>query len=387
MKKAIVTNYNNKILYMLLSDNKEIEIELYDAEKPSILSNIYIGRVRDIVKNIGAAFIEIAPDTVCYFSLTEENVLFLNGKNTDKVCEGDLILVQVSKEAIKTKAPVVTCNINLSGKFLVLTLENKGVVGVSKKISDKNRIEELKNLILPVAGDKYGFIVRTGAAEATDTDILAEANQLISEFEDMLKIARTRVKYTVIKKSENQLIKDLRKIVEDADFEEVVTDDADLFNKLSCFENVRLYSDEEISLNRTYNIEKKIHDATSKNVWIKNGAYLVIEPTEALTVIDVNTGKFDGNLKDRENTFLKINIEAAKEIVRQIKLRNLSGIIIIDFINMKNKENVKTLLKELELLVYKDTILTKVVDCTKLGLVELTRQKVKKPLHELIKNS
>ena len=147
---------------------------------------------------------------------------------------------------------------------------------------------------------------------------------------------------------------------------------------------MRLYDDKEISLLRAYSVETRIEKALAKNVWLKNGGYLVIEPTEALTVIDVNTGKFDGKEKDREETFLKINLEAAKEIARQLRLRNISGIILVDFINMKSSDSRKVLISELERQLYKDRIQTRFVDFTGLGLAEITRQKKKKPIYENI---
>lgn len=133
MKKALVTRYQNKILYMLLEEGKEVEIDMYNDEENLIYNNIYVARVKDVVTNINAAFLEIAPGQICYFSLDEKNVLFLNRKNTTKVCEGDLILVQVVKEAVKTKAAVVSCEINLSGKYVVLTVGKGYFVGVSHK--------------------------------------------------------------------------------------------------------------------------------------------------------------------------------------------------------------------------------------------------------------
>ena len=144
-----------------------------------------------------------------------------------------------------------------------------------------------------------------------------------------------------------------------------------------------LYDDKLLSLYKCYNIEKILHDALNQHVWLKSGAYLIIEPTEALTVIDVNTGKFDGNKKNREDTFLKINLEAAAEICRQLRLRNISGIVIVDFINMESTENNSTLIEFLKTELAKDSIPSFFIEMTKLGLVEITRKKIKKPLYEV----
>ena len=386
MKKALVTRYQNKILYMLLEEGKEVEIDMYNDEENLIYNNIYVARVKDVVTNINAAFLEIAPGQICYFSLDEKNVLFLNRKNTTKVCEGDLILVQVVKEAVKTKAAVVSCEINLSGKYVVLTAGKGYFVGVSHKITDKGRQMHLKQLVAPYASDNFGFVVRTGADNAEDGDIEEEIRSLSEEYKKILETAKTRTAFTLIRKNESPLNLN----VENAHLEpedEIVTDDAGLYEEIVSGKhraNVRLYDDKEISLLRAYSVETRIEKALAKNVWLKNGGYLVIEPTEALTVIDVNTGKFDGKEKDREETFLKINLEAAKEIARQLRLRNISGIILVDFINMKSSDSRKVLISELERQLYKDRIQTRFVDFTGLGLAEITRQKKKKPIYENI---
>ena len=144
------------------------------------------------------------------------------------------------------------------------------------------------------------------------------------------------------------------------------------------------YEDKNLSLASLYNITRDLERALQPQVWMKSGAYLVIEPTEACTVIDVNTGKCDSKRKDRQKTFLKINLEAAKEVANQIKLRNLSGIILVDFIDLEQEEDRATLMHELHELLKKDAIPTNLVDMTKLQLVEITRKKQKKPLHEQI---
>ena len=148
-------------------------------------------------------------------------------------------------------------------------------------------------------------------------------------------------------------------------------------------EKLRLYYDKLLPLHKLYSIEKRLEDALKEYVWMKSGSYLVIQPTEALTVIDVNTGKNISKKKDDE-TYLKINLEAAREAAKQIRLRNLSGIIIVDFINMNKKEYTEQLLSEFESLLKRDPIATTLVDMTKLQLVEVTRKKVRKPLHELM---
>ena len=174
---------------------------------------------------------------------------------------------------------------------------------------------------------------------------------------------------------------------------EIVVEDVELYEEIKTFlekhqpedlKNLKLYQDKLLPLHKLYSLEKEIEHALNERVWLKSGAYLVIQPTEALTVIDVNTGKCVSKKKDDE-TMLKINLEAAREAARQIRLRNLSGIIVIDFINMDNENSMQALLEFFQRELKKDAITTTLVDVTKLQLVEVTRKKVRKPLHEAVR--
>lgn len=388
-RKYIITQYKNYTIGMLIENNKETRIEIYQEAQPYYVDEIYVGRVKDVVPNINAAFVEIKPQTVCYMSLNEKfEPVFLNRKNTTKVCQGDLLLVQVKKEPVKTKAGVVSCGINLSGRNIVLTREMAGNVGASRKITNQTRIKEIKSLVAPGVTDDYGYVIRTDAELADDEEITAELNKLTEEYSELIRIAATRTAHTLMKPAKTPVVKDVRELHFDEE-DEIVTDLENIYSSLvnSSDGNVRLYNDNMLSLSKLYSVESRIESALSKHVWLKTGGYLIIEPTEAMTVIDVNTGKFDGNNKDREKTFYKINSEAVTEVARQLKLRNLSGIIIIDFINMEDENNRKELQKHLEKELAKDSVRTAFVDFTKLGLAEITRKKIKRPLHEVLQHS
>ncbi len=387
--KYIITKYRNFTIGMLIENNKEMRIEVYNEEQPYYIDEIYVGRVKDVVPNINAAFVEIRPQTVCYMSLTEKfEPIFLNRKNNNKVCQGDLLLVQVKKEPVKTKAGVVSCGINLSGTNIVLTREMAGTVGASRKITNQARIKAVKELITPFVTSDYGYIIRTDAETASDDDIISELNKLTLEYQELIRIAATRTAHTLMRTAMTPVVKDIMDFHPD-ESDEIVTDLNDIYDSLiaSGIPNIRLYNDDMLALSKLYSIESRIENALSKHVWLKTGGYLIIEPTEAMTVIDVNTGKFDGNGRDREKTFFKINSEAVTELARQLRLRNLSGIIIVDFINMEDENNRKELQKLLEKELAKDSVRTAFVDFTGLGLAEITRKKIKKPLHEILKHT
>ena len=264
---------------------------------------------------------EIAKDVVCYYSLNDNTQHhFLNRKNTGKVCQGDLMLVQVSKEAIKTKVPSVSSQISITGNYIVMSLDDKGEVAVSAKIRDnhfrKNIQEKLKPYIEASDG-RMSFVVRTAAYKADENELLKEA-EYMSGLEHSIHIKSTsRPAFTCLYMKEEQYVSDIREY-KLTNSDSIVSDEPELLENITSGvprlkDITSLYEDKLLPLYKCYSLEKILHDALSPHVWLKSGAYLIIEPTEALTVIDVNTGKFDGNKKNREDTCLLYTSDAADE--------------------------------------------------------------------------
>ena len=384
MNRFVVINKENIKLGYYFEDDKLWDIRCY--EEGSILNNIYVGRVSNILNNIKAVFVDIKPNLSCYLSLEDY-------KSEKKLKIGDIITVQISKDSIKTKQPSVTTDICLTGKYAIIHADK--TIGVSAKIKDDKKRDGLKNIFENVLKDfdtskrcqdiSYGAIIRTKAADENVSDklIADEMKELLYKLDNLLDKARYMTAYSKVYESEAAYIKDMAYFSEKEDCE-VITDDIVIYNEF--LENhksqVRLYTDSMISLANLYNLKSLTEKALSKRAYLKSGAYLVIEPTEAMTVIDVNTGKAIHG-KNSEEYILKINCEAAKEIARQIRLRNLSGIIMIDFISMKSENSNNELLSCLRDFTATDDVPVKVVDITKLGLVELTRKKIRKPIYEL----
>lgn len=367
--------------------DKLSDLNCYSLKEDSILGNIYIGRVENIVKNLNAAFIRFSEKEKGYYSLENFKAPIFTKKIGKKpLCIGDELLVQVEREAIKTKDPYLSTNLNFSGEYLVLTGGDKKV-GVSAKL-DKETKKRLKELLELHKKDEYGVIVRTNANSASDSEILQELEKLEKDFFHLKETAIHKTCYSLLyqpQKGISKILQDLRLNT----LEEIVTDDASFYQLISSeFDKnknftgkIRYYEDALLPLYKLYSIESEIRNALRKKVWLKSGAYLIIEPTEALTVIDVNSGK-NVTKKKSEESFLKINLEAAKEIARQLRIRNISGVCIIDFISMESKESNETLMHEFRMELKKDPVGVQLVDITKLGLVELTRKKVKKSLKE-----
>lgn len=385
--KLIVTRKNGRIIAALYEEEQLIEARVQEEDFHSILGNIYIGKVQNIVSNIQAAFIDIGEERPCYYSMTEKTgPLFISRKSEKKaLCIGDELLVQVSREPLKSKAAAVTGNLTFTGKYLVLTSGNKSL-GMSSKLKEAER-KRLKEVLTPCMSQEFGLVARTNAAGIGEEELIKELELLKGQYRRVCAAAPHRTCKSLLYHSPEGYLKALQDTYMDQ-MEAIITDDKEIYSQMEEYlkeyqpedrKRLRFYEDALLPLAALYSLDKRLEEALRPKVWMKSGAYLVIEPTEALTVIDVNTGKFTGKKKLRE-TYLKINLEAAKEAARQIRLRNLSGIIIIDFIDMEDKEDKDQLLKVLGGYLRNDPVQTVLVDMTPLNLVEITRRKVRKPL-------
>ena len=393
MKQTLViSKMENKIWSALFEDDKIVELYCTQNETNGVsLGDIYVGKVKNIVNNIRGAFVEVGEHMECYYAMDENpNPIFSNKIGKKPLCIGDELLVQVSKEAAKTKVPTVSSKLEFAGKYAVLTTGDTRI-GVSSKIGKTDR-ERLLSLVAPFANDNYGIIVRTNAKEVEESKIMEEIKQLINEYEALIQNAKTRLPFTCLKKGKKQYLTKLIDIYQNG-LMEIVVEDLELYEEIQMFlrenhpedlEKLTIYKDTSFPLCKMYSLETHIENALKERVWLKSGGYLVIQPTEALTVIDVNTGKCVSKKTD-DLAKLKLNLEAAVEVARQIRLRNLSGIILVDFINLESTEMMDTLLEALNKELKKDSVATTLVDVTKLQLVEITRKKVRKPLHEAIR--
>lgn len=394
-KEVIITHYKNQYMVILLDDGKAAEIFLKAPDALEI-GDIFIGKVKNIVDNIQAAFVEISPGVIGYYSLkSNPNHLFSNPSKSQpsnrKLKAGDEILVQVERGSIKSKAPVLTSKIQLSGKNMVF-LGNQHFIGISKKINSSERRESLKVLGQTLTEiSKTGVIFRTNSAEKEDSLLMEEYDSLIVNYKNIMSIFPARTCFSKIYGSPKDWLKYVHALSEPS--LRILTDIPEVYEELQIQYTdhkeaplCELYTDTSYPLIKLKNIETQLGRALSKNVWLKSGASLVIEATEALTSIDVNTSKTEIHKKNDE-TFLQINMEAAAEICRQLRLRNLSGIIIADFINLSSKDAENALISELRRLSKEDPVPLNIVDMTALGLVEMTRKRTYRPLHEQIKEA
>lgn len=397
--KVIITEYQQNICSFLINDNRLLNVHTLDSS--SKIGNIYIAKVKNVLKNINACFVEIAEKEICFLPLNEaQNPFILNRIYDGRIVQGDELLVQFTKDALKTKQAGVTCNVSLPDDSFVFAIGNPKL-GISSKLSpaDKSHIRQLlceRGFIdsngqitrLPTHPE-YGLIIRTDALhllEESEETFIKEFQLKQEAFLHFLETSRHKQCFDCIitRKMPYKAILDN---YSNTDYQEVVTDLNEAYTGLQGISKpVRLYTDESYSLNKLYSLETKLQDALKKTVWMKSGANLVIEQTECLNTIDVNSGK-KITAKASPDTIWQINMEAAAEAALQIRLRNLSGIIIIDFINMEDKSLEEKLLQHMKALVAKDPIITNVIDITPLGLMEITRKKVSKSLSEQFQRS
>lgn len=395
--QLLITKKDGAVLSVRVEDGKVAQIQAQPEDAGSLLGDIYVGKVRNIVKNINAAFVEYEQGKMGYLSLDAKVCpIHTDGVVSDgtRVLIGDEIIVQIEREAVKTKPPTLSGTLNFPGKYVVLIYGEK-TVSISSKIKDAERKQQLREFLRNNIDGDYGFVARTNCKDASDEKILKEIAFLKQQLENIKKFGVHRAKFNCLYHAPDAYLCDIRDSY-DSLLESIITDDDEIFNRIMEF--AKIYQPEDIKkikrwdnadgkLDAVYDVTKTLEHALMPKVWLKNGGYLVIQPTEALVSIDVNTGKAISKKKDVQKTFLKVNLEAATQIAKQLRLRNLSGMILIDFIDMKDADYNKQLMDRLRTEFAKDPVKTILVDMTKLGLVEVTRKKVRKSLYEQIKDA
>ena len=374
--------------------SKQLAANSYSQDKLPTDNNltvgsIHVGMVQNVAVNIGAAFVELQNSEMTFFPLAElKDAIITNRQSDGRLKSGDELLVQIVKEPVKTKLASVSSKLSLTGSYVIVEYRKNAdkQIRISSKLGAKynhlyKNLEPLKEIT-----EKFNIIIRTNAENAEDTsDVIDEARTLSDKLSHILEIADKRTCFSCLYKCEAEYITFIKNCYR-YEYDEIITDEREIYDSLledSMLKtsNIRFYEDKMLPLYKLYSIETRIRELTEKKVWLKSGAYIIIEQTEALIAIDVNTGKYESR-KDKEETYFKINLEAAEEIAFQLRARNLAGMILVDFINMSDEEHVKQLTQRMKELLKNDAIPANVVDITGLGLMEITRKKKGKPFAE-----
>ncbi len=390
-KQMLIRRTEHQTQIVVLEGATLVEHYLARSDRRSLAQNIYLGKVRNVLPGMEAAFVDFgeSKNGVLYAGDVQVDTKENGGRQPriEKALKvGDEILVQVVKDAMGSKGARLTNQVSLPGRYLVLA-PGSDMRGISRRLPDIER-ERLRRLITDLRPKGFGVIVRTAAQEATKAEIKEDIDRLVSVWEEINKKIpqgnAPRLLYEepslVIRVIREHFTREFRRlVVDDAELHRNVVDylkatDPDLVSK------VHFYTD-ELPLFERFHVEDQLRRALDRKVWLPSGGHIVIDVTEALTVVDVNTGRFVGQ-SNLEKTVLQNNLEAAEEIARQLRLRDIGGIIVIDFIDMEVERNRNAVLRRLREELAKDKTRTQVFDVSNLGLVEMTRKNVSEGLVE-----
>lgn len=376
-----------------VKDENLTEFYLEKERTKSLIGNVYRGRVLDIIEGMNSAFIDIGEEKNAYLSFSDsipigEIYNRRTGKISDFLKQGSDILVQVTRDSYDDKGAKVTRHIELPGKHIIFNPKSNRI-NVSRRIKNKakrNRLEELgKKIII----DDYGMIIRTAAEEVEEWIIEEEYNNLYNIYEKL----KRELNFIPCPKLIYRDLKDWEEIIRDRKLNRIIVNDRKIYENILEIEDQyeleikdKIQFNKEFSLDYNLNLSKQLKRGLSREVYLKSGASIVIDEVEALTVIDVNTKSYTGK-SNLEKTILETNIEAAKEISKQIRLRNIGGIIIIDFIRMANENDIEKLINKFKDHIEEDPIQTDIAGMTRLGLLELTRKKTRPTLGEIFDKS
>uniref|UniRef100_C6E8T8 Ribonuclease G n=1 Tax=Geobacter sp. (strain M21) TaxID=443144 RepID=C6E8T8_GEOSM len=408
MGNELVINTTSHETRIALIENGTIaELYVERSRVKGIIGNIYKGRVVRVLPGMQAAFVDIGLEKAAFlyvadvFDAMDEYDSYIEGEQGEEpmphplhpieelLQEGQELLVQISKEPIGTKGARITAHISLPGRHLVY-MPTVDHVGISRRIEDeaeRERLKEIVDRIKPVGG---GFIVRTVSDGKSEEDLVADLHYLTKLWDEIAKKKDNAGAPTLIHSDLDVTQKVVRDILTES-VERIVVDSKPEHDKIVQFittfmpkmkYSIELYDEEEPIFDH-FGLEVEISRALGRKVWLKSGGYIIIEQTEALTAIDVNTGRYVGK-HNLEDTILKTNLEAVKEIAYQLRLRNLGGIIIIDFIDMEKEVNREKVYGALEEALKSDKSKTNILKISELGLVEMTRKRVRESLGRMM---
>jgi ribonuclease G len=402
--KLIINISPEQTRVALLENNTQLS-ELYIERKKdaSLVGNIYKGKVVKILPGMQSAFVDIGLEKAAFLHAADvlsgfdysifgedlDETVSLQLPIEDLLREGEEVFVQVSKDSIGSKGARVTSYITLPGRYLVL-MPGVDHIGISRKIVDEEERTRLKNIVNELKQKNFGFIIRTASEGCTEEELKKDIDYLMLLWENIQKKKNKASAPHILYSDLNLTLRSVRDLLSH-EIEEVIIDSKEEHRRLLDFVNtyfpkmiskIKLYESAEPVFD-AYGIEIEIPKALGKRVWLKSGGYIVIDQTEALTSIDVNTGKFVGKAS-LEDTIFKTNLEAVKEIAYQIRLRNLGGIIIIDFIDMEKEENRKKLFTVFQEAMAKDRAKTTILEVSELGLIQMTRKRVRESLQRVL---
>ncbi len=384
-KQMLISSKGGSSKIAILEGATLVEYYTAESKSKSLVGNIYLGEVKNILPGMEAAFVSFGEQKNGVLYVADVSNSRRNSKIENILKEGQEVLVQVVKDAMGEKGARLTGQISFPGRYLVL-IPNSRTKGISRRLPDEER-SRLDKIIRKIKPEGFGVIVRTAAEGADESSLKNDIDKLITEWDQVSENKSGSAPVLIheepdlsVKVIREHLGSNFKKLLIQGenhfkDIEEYINETSPELNEI-----IELYND-ELDLFERYHIEDQIKKALDRKVWLPSGGHLIIDRTEALTVIDVNTGKFVG--KDSlEQTVYENNLEASEEIARQLRLRDIGGIIVIDFIDMESTKKQEQLLHKFKIQLAKDKTRTQVFNISRLGLVEMTRKNVSAGLIE-----
>lgn len=383
MNQIVISKKGKKIDICVVEKNAICEKYIHDTENESILGNIYAGIVENVVDGMQAAFVDIdeernafmpVKDALPKVDILKEEVI-TSKKISEVLHSGQKILVQVRKEPVNEKGARVSTHITFPGNYIIL-MPNTDIITISQKIEDEAKRERLKEIVRNSMPTGFGAIIRTDAENVGEAELKEDLQELLGKWQIILKkFEKSNGRECIY--NDHELAKKVLRDLVNSETKNIICNSSDICKDLKKYNKKNL----EIQYIQTENLYLELglladaENADKRKIWLKCGGYIAIDKTEALTAIDVNSGKYTGKL-DLEETALKVNEEAAIEIMKQLKLKDIGGIIVIDYIDMTSKEDQEKVLTIMKNEAKKDRSKIDIKDFTKLNLVEMTRKKM-----------
>jgi ribonuclease E len=387
----LITETEERLQIAVVEGRDLVEHYVTRTGARSMVGNVYLGRVQNVLPGMEAAFIDVGRgrNAVLYAGeVSYDEDVEAGGRRIEAVLkQGQSVLVQVTKDPLRGKGARLTAQVSLPGRYLVYVPDGSAS-GISRRLPDEER-ERLRRIVKRIRPSEAGVIVRTAAEGAAEEDLAGDLDRLKKAWDSIKRKSRRGRAPKALYEEPELTERVVRDVFSPAEFQQIVTDSREVFERVRAYlqdvapelvDRIQ-HHDGALPLFEEFHVAEQIHKALERKVWLPSGGYVIIDRVEAMTVIDVNTGKHVGKT-NLEETVVQTNLEAAEEIARQLRLRDIGGIIVIDFIDMLFERNRAQVIRTLQEALARDKTRSQVFDITPLGLLEVTRKKVSAGLLE-----
>jgi ribonuclease G len=385
MNNILINKQSDSTIVGVLENGHLVERYVYNANNESILGNIYVGIVSNIIEGMQAAFIDIGPGKKAFISYKDAlpKIDIISKAETeeynisDYLKKGQKILVQVRKEQSEEKGARVSTHITLPGKYIVLMPKTE-IITISQKITDETEKRRLKEIVEKALPKDFGAIIRTDAELMSEELIIEDIDEVIKVWKNILKISNENQGSPKLVYSDYDIVQKTLRDIANKETDNIFVNNREIYDKARSISREDIANKVQLieeDLFEKFDLNEDVSKIENRRIWLKCGGYIVIDKTEALTAVDVNSGKYTGG-DELEYTARTVNLESAFEVMRQLRLRDIGGIIVIDFIDMKDPKHKAEVLEVMKKEAKKDRSKVDIREFTQLNLVEMTRKKL-----------